>query len=161
MQNSRFWPRLQGESELGFSANRAILGQLRCILLLKSNTYVGIESHVRTKPESPDEIKQWLLKAVARLWPVAAGSISLRRSPCIRQHCSACDSGEGHPAYVLYGRRRAKRFSLYVPDELAGKVQKAIGNGRLLEEMIIEAGQRYTRALKRERERSLCCHNGN
>ena len=113
---------------------------------------MGIIAHVHSKSESPDEIKQWLLKAVDRLWPVAAGSISLRRSPCIRQRCSACASGEGHPAYVLYGRRRGKRFSLYVPNELAGKVEKAIENGRLLEEMIMEAGQRYTLALKRERE---------
>ena len=107
---------------------------------------------MHSKSESPDEIKDWLLKAVARLWPVAAGSISLRRSPCIRQRCSACDSGQGHPAYVLYGRRRGKRFSLYVPDELAVKVGKAIENGRLLEELIMEAGQRYACALKRERK---------
>jgi len=106
---------------------------------------------VHKKLETPDEIKQWLLKAVDRLWPVAAGSISLRRSPCIREHCSACESGDGHPAYVLYGRRRGKRFSLYVPDELAGKVEKAVENGRLLEELIMEAGERYTRALKQER----------
>jgi hypothetical protein len=112
---------------------------------------VGIIAHVHKELETPDEIKQWLLKAVDRLWPVAAGSISLRRSPCIREHCSACESGDGHPAYVLYGRRRGKRFSLYVPDELAGKVQKAVENGRLLEELIMEAGERYTRALKQER----------
>jgi hypothetical protein len=118
---------------------------------LKSIAYVGIIAYVRKKLETPDEIKQWLLKAVDRLWPVAAGSISLRRSPCIREHCSAYESGDGHPAYVLYGRRRGKRFSLYVPDELAGKVQKAVENGRLLEELIMEAGERYTRALKQER----------
>jgi hypothetical protein len=118
---------------------------------LKSIAYVGIIAYVRKKLETPDEIKQWLLKAVDRLWPVAAGSISLRRSPCIREHCSACESGDGHPAYVLYGRRRGKRFSLYVPDELAGKVEKAVENGRLLEELIMEAGERYTRALKQER----------
>jgi hypothetical protein len=118
---------------------------------LKSIAYVGIIAYVHKRLETPDEIKQWLLKAVDRLWPVAAGSISLRRSPCIREHCSACESGDGHPAYVLYGRRRGKRFSLYVPDELAGKVEKAVENGRLLEELIMEAGERYTRALKQER----------
>ena len=106
---------------------------------------------MRSKNETPDEIKDWLLKAVAKLWPVAAGSISLRRSPCIRERCSACERGEGHPAYILYGRRRGKRFSLYVPEDLAGRIEKAIENGRVLEELIMEAGERYTRALKRER----------
>ena len=52
---------------------------------------------------------------------------------------------------MLYGRRGKRRFSLYVPDELADKVQQAINKGRQLEELIMEAGQRYTRALKNER----------
>ena len=103
------------------------------------------------KRETPEQIKGWLMKAVEKLWPVAAGSISLRRSKCTRPRCSACESGQAHPAYVLYGRRRGRRFSLYVPEELAGKVEKAIANGRVLEELIMEAGERYTRALKQER----------
>lgn len=102
--------------------------------------------------ETPEQIKQWLLKAVDRLWPVAAGSISLRRSPCIRNRCSACESGEKHPAYFLDARRAGRRISLYVPKELVGSVEQAIENGRLLETLIMEAGERYTRALKRERQ---------
>jgi FtsZ-binding cell division protein ZapB len=102
--------------------------------------------------ETTDDIKEWLLKTVDKLWPVAAGSISLRRSPCIREHCSACERGEKHPAYFLDGRRGGRRFSLYVPNDLVGKVEQAIENGRLLELLIMEAGERYTKALKRERQ---------
>jgi len=106
----------------------------------------------KKQPETPEHVRQWLLSAVERLWPVAAGSISLRRSPCVRERCSACESGEGHPAYVLDGRRGGRRFSLYVPEELAGRVGRAIKNGRVLEELIMEAGRRYTIALKQERQ---------
>ncbi len=131
-------------------AERAISG----ILLFTRRQHVGIMANVRGKrqPETADQIKQWLLRAVTKLWPVAAGSISLRRSPCIRERCSACETGEGHPAYILDGRRGDRRFSLYVPEELAGKVQRAIENGRMLEELIMEAGRRYAIALKCERQ---------
>jgi hypothetical protein len=35
---------------------------------------------------------------------------------------------------------------------LVGKVEKAVNNGRLLQELVMEAGERYTKALKRERK---------
>src|SRR5215469_13758434 len=116
--------------------------------------HVGIMAYVhrKTREQTPEQIKQWLIAAVDRLWPVAAGSISLRRSPCVRERCSACESGEGHPAYVLDGRRGGSRFSLYVPEELAETVRRAIDNGRELEELIMEAGKRYAIALKQERQ---------
>jgi hypothetical protein len=107
---------------------------------------------LKNRVETAEQIKQWLIKAVDRLWPVAAGSISLRRSPCVRERCSACERGEGHPAYVLDGRRGNRRFSLYVPEELAERVQRAIENGRVLEELIMEAGRRYAIVLKQERQ---------
>jgi len=49
------------------------------------------------------------------LWPVAGGSLSLRKSPCVREHCQACLKNEGHRSYVLYGKTGNKRFSLYIP----------------------------------------------
>jgi len=103
------------------------------------------------RDETSEDVKRWFRDAVRDLWPLAAGSLSLRKSPCIRERCSLCDSGKGHLSYVLYGRQGKRRFSLYVPDELADQVQRAINNGRQLEELMMEAGQRYTRALKNER----------
>ena len=52
------------------------------------------------------------------LWPVADGSLSLRKSSCVRANCRVCAAGEGHRSYVLYGRGAKKRFSIYVPEQL-------------------------------------------
>lgn len=103
--------------------------------------------------ESPEQVRLWFQTAVRDLWPVAIGSISLRKSPCIREHCQLCESGQGHSSYALYGRSGKRRFSIYVPNELAKDVEKAIRNGRDLQKLITEAGRRYTLALKNERRR--------
>jgi hypothetical protein len=101
---------------------------------------------------SPKELKQWFAKAAKRLWPIALGSLSLRKSPCIRKNCSACASGKGHLSYALSGYQGKRRYSIYVPDELAPEVQKAIENGRQLQDLMKEAGLRYVKARKRERQ---------
>ena len=103
------------------------------------------------KVETPEKVKQWFMKATQGLWPLAEGSLSLRKSPCIRENCAACARGEGHPSYVLYGRRGGKRFSIYVPDELAPDIQKAVENYRKLKDLINEAGVRYAHAVKAQR----------
>ncbi len=105
--------------------------------------------------ESTDDVKSWFAGAIAKLWPVAEGSISLRHCPCIRKNCPACARGEGHSSYVLYARKGNRRTSIYVPSELAPKLASAIKNGRRLQQLINEAGVRYTEALKRERLREL------
>jgi hypothetical protein len=103
------------------------------------------------KNETSEDVRRWFMNAVQDLWPVALGSISLRKSPCIRENCSACASGEGHSSYALSGYQGTSRFSIYVPDEVAPEIQTAIKNGRQLESLIKEAGVRYLRAQKRER----------
>lgn len=106
---------------------------------------------VMDKGETPEDVRRWFLNAIRDLWPVALGSISLRKSPCIRENCSACASGEGHSSYALSGYRGNRRFSVYVPDELAPEIQKAVEKGRRLQDLIKEAGVRYLRAHKRVR----------
>jgi hypothetical protein len=101
--------------------------------------------------EKPEEVKRWFGEAVRDLWPIAVGSISLRRSPCIREHCALCKSGERHASYALYGRQRGRRFSIYIPDELVPFIEQAIQNGRQLQQFMSEAGRRYAQALKDER----------
>ena len=105
------------------------------------------------KNESPQEVQRWFHQQVSQLWPVAAGSLSLRRSPCIRKHCSACESGEQHASYVLYGRRNGRRFALYIPDAIAEDVRRGLANGQALEALLMEAGWRYVQAVKNERRR--------
>jgi len=103
------------------------------------------------KDEMPEEIKRWFLNAVQRLWPIAMGSVSLRKSPCIRENCSVCASGIGHSSYALSGYRGNRRFSVYVPEELAPDIQKAVENGHQVQDLMKEAGLRYVYARKRER----------
>lgn len=115
---------------------------------------VRVKDHTRTpkKNEDPVEIGHWFLAAVQELWPVADGSLSLRKSSCVRANCPACAAGKGHRSYVLYGRAAKKRFSIYVPEELVPQVQAALENGRRLKDLMSEAGLRYTHALKDERK---------
>ena len=103
--------------------------------------------------ETPEHVIRWFHCEVQKLSPVAAGSLCLRKSPCIRKSCPACAKGEYHSSYALYGRRAGKRFSIYVPEELVPEVRKAIANGRRIQELLAEAGVRYTRALKAKRAR--------
>jgi hypothetical protein len=102
--------------------------------------------------ESPGEVRRWFQGSIRTMWPVVEGSLSLRKSKCIRKNCSACSSGEGHTSYVLSGRAGSRRFSIYVPDELAPDIQQAIENGRQLQELMNEAGVRFVNALKNRRK---------
>src|SRR3981189_85503 len=85
------------------------------------------------------------------LWPAVLGSLSLRRSRCIRENCPACRSGEQHQSYVLYGRANGRRIAVYVPEELVPKVQRTLDNGQALQDLLHQAAPRYVKALKRER----------
>jgi hypothetical protein len=102
--------------------------------------------------ETPAQVRRWFQAAIRQMWPIAEGSLSLRKSKCIRKNCSACRSGIGHASYVLSGRRGSRRFSIYVPDELAPDIQQAIENGRQLQELMNEAGVRLVTALKSRRK---------
>lgn len=104
------------------------------------------------KNESPADVARWLERRSAGKWPAILGSLSLRRSPCIRENCQACRSGEQHLSYVLYGRHKGRRFSVYIPEELVPEVRHCLDNGRALQELLYEAAARYVKALKRERQ---------
>src|SRR6516165_626375 len=98
--------------------------------------------------ENPADIQRWFHGAIRKVWPVVEGSLSLRKTQCIRKNCKKCSSGEGHTSYVLSGRQGVRRFSIYVPDELAPAIQRAIDNGRKLQELMNEAGVRFVHSLK-------------
>ena len=106
------------------------------------------------KPESPADVQRWLQTKAADLWPAALGSLSLRRTRCIRKNCSACQSGEKHPSWVLSGHVQEQRFSLYVPDALVPEVQRCLENGRALQELLFTSALRYVKALKQTPTRS-------
>jgi hypothetical protein len=104
--------------------------------------------------ESPADVLRWFQKQVANLGPAVLGSLNFRRCPCVREHCRACETGEQHPSYVLYGRVKGRRFTLYVPDELVPEVRRCLENGRALQELLQEAAPRYINALKQKRTKA-------
>src|ERR1700686_3412869 len=104
--------------------------------------------------ESPSDVESWLRGESASLWPAVLGSLSLRRTRCIRENCPACLSGEQLQSYVLYGRAKGRRVAVYVPEELVPEVQRSLDNGRALQDLLQQAAPRYIKALKRERVRS-------
>ena len=106
-----------------------------------------------SKSESPNDVRRWLEKEVPA-FPAILGSLSLRRAPCIRANCPACRSGEQHLSWVLYGRVKGRRFSIYIPEDLVPEIQRCLDNGRALQEMLFEAAPRYVQALKREKSKS-------
>jgi len=104
--------------------------------------------------ESPCDVAHWLRSESANLWPALLGSLSLRRSRCIRENCAACQSGEQHQSYVLYGRANGRRVAVYVPEELVPEVHCSLDNGRALQDLLHQAAPRYIKALKRARARA-------
>jgi hypothetical protein len=109
---------------------------------------------VSNKDESPSDVMGWLQSEAASVWPAIFGSLSLRRAPCVRENCEACRSGEQHLSYVLYGKLKGRRFTLYIPEDLVPEVRRCLDNGRALQELLFEAAPRYVKALKRQKSKS-------
>jgi hypothetical protein len=105
--------------------------------------------------ESPREVQHWFRQQLAERLPAGLGCLSVRRSPCIRQHCPACLSGEKHSSYFLSGRRQGRPFALYVPEELVPEMRRCLENGRALQDLLQQMGVRYLEALKQERRRRV------
>ena len=108
----------------------------------------------QAKSESPSDVLHWLQSETAELLPAVLGSLSLRRSPCIRESCPACLSGEQHSSYVLYGRLKGRRIAIYVPEDLVPEVRRCVDNGHALQELLQQAAPRYVKALKRARAKA-------
>jgi hypothetical protein len=107
---------------------------------------------IRAKTESPADVVRWMESEAAGLLPAMLGSLSFRRAPCGYANCAACLSGEQHRSHVLYGRHNGRRFAVYVPEELVDEVSRCIENGRALQDLLMQVGPRYVKALKRVRK---------
>jgi hypothetical protein len=108
-----------------------------------------------SKTESPLQVQQWLRDQLADLLPAGLGCLSVRRSPCIREHCPACLGGEKHPSHFLSGRIQGRPFAIYVPEELVPEVRRCLENGRALQDLLSQTVVRYIKALKHERTRRI------
>ncbi len=91
-----------------------------------------------------------LLGEIAKLLPVAKGSLTATHSPCTRKNCRACQSGGGHPKLIFTFRENGKLRGLYVRPQHERIVRKAIENGRELERLITRAGEDLVRSLRLE-----------
>jgi hypothetical protein len=112
---------------------------------------IHVDYHIYMhKNETPVDVHRWFVGVIRDLWPVAVGSLSLRRGPCIRPNCPACASGQGHSSYALYGAARRSA----VLDLCSAEAGAAGAHGHSewpeIAELINEAGVRYMNALKRQ-----------
>ncbi len=83
---------------------------------------------------------QWQ-RDVARLWPVAKGSLSEVRKPCTRPNCPACRDGRRHKVFLFCYREDGRSRCAYVPASAVTLVRQAIANGRELEQRLVAEGR--------------------
>jgi hypothetical protein len=74
------------------------------------------------------------------LWPALKGSLAQVRKPCIRPDCRACARGDKHPNYLLAFTQKGRRRCLYVPKAMVAVLQRALENGRRIEQLLQEMG---------------------
>jgi len=90
---------------------------------------------------------------IAGLWPLARGSLTLIRKPCVRPGCPACAKGVKHSAYILMARDKGLRRCLYVPRELAPLLRQALRNGKVLERRLGQMAMQMILAYRAQRRR--------
>ena len=90
---------------------------------------------------------------VAGLWPLARGSLTLIRKPCIRPGCPACAKGVKHSAYILMTRDKGARRCLYVPRDLAPILRQALRNGKVLERSLTRMAMKMILAYRGQRRK--------
>lgn len=104
-----------------------------------------------TKANRPSD-QQAFLDEVAGLWPLAKGSLTFVRKPCIRPNCPACKAGRKHKAIFFSFTEGGKRRCRYVPAELAPVLRQALANGRRLQRRLSELGAALIDAYRRQRD---------
>jgi hypothetical protein len=94
---------------------------------------------MKKKAETGDA-KARFLAEVSKLWPVARGSLSYVRKPCVHPNCQACARGDKHPSWIFSIYHQGKQRCLYVPEDLVATLRQAIANGRKVEQLLAEGG---------------------
>lgn len=97
--------------------------------------------------------KARFLAEVSKLWPVARGSLSYVRKPCVHPNCQACARGDKHPSWIFSIYHEGKQRCLYVPEDLVATVRQAIANGRKVEQLLAECGAALVYEHRRRRGR--------
>ena len=99
----------------------------------------AILSSVKLK-NVPPPLQRAFLDKLRLLWPALKGSLALVHKPCIRPNCRACARGDKHPNYLLAFTHKGRRRCLYVPQAMVPVLQRALDNGRRIEQLLYDMG---------------------
>ena len=86
-----------------------------------------------------------------RLWPLAKGSLTEVRKPCIRPDCKACASGQKHTAWIYVYRSQGRAQCRYVPRSFVSQLRQAIGHWRELERLAARWGEQMILGYRQQR----------
>lgn len=104
------------------------------------NAYILCYTPQVKQKTKPSALPQDLLNRLLALWPALKGSLAQVRKPCIRPNCQACARGEKHLNYLLAFTDQGKRRCLYVPLAMVPVIQRALENGRRIEQLLYATG---------------------
>ena len=115
---------------------------MRVFFACATRMYYVIPTRMKRKsmPQTPGQ-QEAFLDEVAGLWPLAKGSVSEVRKPCVRKGCKACAEGRGHPAAIYTYREGGKLRCMHVRPEFVPELKQAIENGRALEAALVRLGR--------------------
>lgn len=85
-------------------------------------------------------VRRIFLKKLLSLWPALKGSLAQVHKPCIRPDCRACARGDKHPNHLLAFTHKGQRRCLYVPRAMVSVLERALENGRHIEQLLYEMG---------------------
>jgi len=94
------------------------------------------------------------LAEVEGLWPLAKGSLTEVRKPCIRPTCPACRRGDKHPAFLFTHMEGGRKRCLYVPRALVPTLRTALEHGRRLEALLAGLGPALIRDYRQARDQA-------
>jgi len=106
----------------------------------------------KIKDVSKERIKAYL-DEVKSLWPAVKGSLVEVKKPCIRPNCKACASGKKHRAYLFSFMKNGRQRCRYVAKEFFHELQKAVENGRRIEELMSRLGEELIGDYRSHRDR--------
>lgn len=107
---------------------------------------------MKKQEESDFLVEKGIGLQAKKLWPALKGSLAKVYKPCIRKNCPLCERGEKHPAWILTVSKKGRRRCLYVPEGLVPVIQRAIQNGRKIEEWLSDQGPEIVKAFRLQRD---------
>ena len=95
-------------------------------------------------------VQHRFLQKLLPLWPALKGSLAQVYKPCIRPNCRACARGDKHPNYPLAFTEKGRRRCLYVPKAMVPALERALANGRRIEQLLYELGPALLREYRQQ-----------